>query len=359
LLLIHTPLHGKHIVTLIPPPALLAGLGASLAFASLRQANLSRFSVPAGLWPRLGAVLIAAGLAAYVLTLPTIVARDSKLIFDPDPLESDPAAYWYPEVAATLRAITGEHDMIVTDHPYLTFSAGRLVPPPLVESSVTRVVAGSLTPDDTIAAATQYHARAFLLWADKLTTMRELKAWVDKNYQPVRTYGADGEAMPTLYVASDLVATANSWLASKSPTPIDADFEGLIRVSSFGVDSTRLAPGDVTAVNVSLVAPVKPPASYRAVFQLRGDDGNLWQSDELALGGLGPGSSSWQPGRAMSLSALIRLPRNTKPGIYSLSLRLSDPRAKRFLDSDVPAGEPGRNDPKGVTLTTVQVVPAR
>ena len=52
--------------------------------------------------------------------------------------------------------------------------------------------------------------------------------------------------------------------------------------------------------------------------QLRGDDGNLWQSDELALGGLGPGSSSWQPGRMMSLSALIRLPRSAKPGTYSL-----------------------------------------
>src|SRR4051794_36555005 len=31
LLLVHTPLHGKHIVTLIPPAALLAGVGAALA----------------------------------------------------------------------------------------------------------------------------------------------------------------------------------------------------------------------------------------------------------------------------------------------------------------------------------------
>ena len=66
--------------------------------------------------------------------------------------------------------------MIVTDHPYLTFRADRLVPPPLVESSVTRVLAGSLTPDDFIAEATRYDAQAVLLWADKITTMREVKS---------------------------------------------------------------------------------------------------------------------------------------------------------------------------------------
>src|SRR6185503_6593887 len=38
LLLVHTPLHGKHIVTLIPPAALLAGIGASLAISSFRLA---------------------------------------------------------------------------------------------------------------------------------------------------------------------------------------------------------------------------------------------------------------------------------------------------------------------------------
>ena len=357
LLLVHTPLHGKHIVTLIPPPALLAGVGLSLAIGMLCQAQQVRLRLPTGLWPRLGVAALALSLAAYVLTVPSIVSRDAKLMFDPDPLEGDPASYWYPEVAATLRGITGEHDMIVTDHPYLTFTAGRLVPPPLVESSVTRVLAGSLTPDDTIAAATQYNARAVLLWADKLTAMRELKAWVDRNYQAVRTYGADGEAMPTLYVRPEMVAQTIAWLVSRTPRPVNGEFEGGLRLASFGIDNASLRPGDTTAANVTFVAGVRPPASYRAVFQLRGEDGDLWKSDELALGGLGPGSASWQADRTMSLSALIRLPRTAKPGTYSLSVRVYDPRARRFLDSQVPGGEPGRPDPKGVTLTTIQIEP--
>jgi hypothetical protein len=357
LLLVHTPLHGKHIVTLIPPAALLAGAGAALALPSFRR--VAAWWLPGRpSWAGAGVGLVALGLAAYVAFVPVVLARDADLLVDPDPLESDPAAYWYPEVSATLRALTDPHEMIVTDHPYLTFRAGRLVPPPLVESSVTRVLAGSLTPDDAIAEATRYDAQAVLLWADKLTTMRELKSWVDRTYVPVRAYGADEEAMPTLYVRPDRAARAAASLAALTPRPVDADFEGSIRVRRFGVDQSRLDPGGTSAVNVELVATGRPPVSYRAVFQLRGDDGaDVWKSDDLAIGGLGPGSSSWPEGRTISLGALIRVPRSAKVGEYSLSMRLYDPRGRRFLDAAAPGVAPGRADPKGVTLTTIRIGP--
>jgi hypothetical protein len=359
LLLVHTPLHGKHIVTLIPPAALLAGVGAAQAVMALRQMTSVAVPVNSALWARAGIALVTLGLAAYLFFAPAVLARDADLMYDPDPLENDPPSYWYPEVSDTLRAITDPHEMIVTDHPYLTFRADRLVPPPLVESSVTRVLAGSLTPDDFVTEATRYDAKAVLLWADKITTMREVKTWTDRNFVAVRAYGADAEAIPTLYVRPDHVARANAALAGLTPRAVAADFEGGIHLRRFGVDRDRLAPGEVSAVNVDMVATGKPAASYRAVFQLRGADGSdAWKSQELAIGGLGPGSASWSDGQTMSLSALMRLPRSTRPGEYSLSMRLYDPRARRFVDSTLPGVEPGRADPKGVTLTTVTVVAA-
>ncbi len=376
LLLVHTPLHGKHIVTLIPPAALLAGIGAAQAAIGFRQlaalrrpaifredSSLRQSASPASpfgspMLARAGIALVTVGLATYLFFAPAVLARDADLMYAPDPLENDPPSYWYPEVASTLRAVTDPHEMIVTDHPYLTFRADRLVPPPLVESSVTRVLAGSLTPDDFIAEATRYDARAMLLWADKITTMREVKTWTDRNFVAVRAYAADAEAIPTLYVRPDHVARANAALAPLTPRAVAADFEGGIHLRRFGVDRDRLAPGEVSAVNVELVATGKPAASYRAVFQLRGADGSdLWKSQELAIGGLGPGSASWSDGQTMSLSALMRLPRSAKPGEYSLSMRLYDPRARRFVDSNLPGVEPGRADPKGVTLTTLTVGP--
>jgi len=373
LLLVHTPLHGKHIVTLIPPAALLAATGLVLVAPAVpaviaQVQHLMMLGGHAGrrgsgsgrtVWaPRVGVLLVTLGLVLYLAYLPPVLARDADLMFDPDPLENDPPSYWYPEVAATLRDVTEPSEMIVTDHPYLTFRADRLVPPPLVESSVTRVLAGSLMPDDFIAEATRYNARAVLLWADKITTMREVKSWVDKTYVPVRAYAADGEAIPTLYVPPDRAARAAATVATLTPRAVDGEFEGGIRLRRFGVDHARLDPGGVSAVNVDLVAASKPSVSYRAVFQLRGEDGNdIWKSDELAIGGLGPGSASWPEGRTMSLGALIRIPRSARIGEYSLSMRLYDPRARRFVDSTVPGEEPGRADPKGVTLTTLRIGP--
>jgi 4-amino-4-deoxy-L-arabinose transferase-like glycosyltransferase len=94
LLLVHTPLHGKHIVTLIPPAALLASTGLVLAApaalsvteqlrhlltSSARRAasaHWSRRSVE----PRLAVALVSAGFIFYLAFLPPVLARDAELL---------------------------------------------------------------------------------------------------------------------------------------------------------------------------------------------------------------------------------------------------------------------------------------
>ena len=71
---------------------------------------------------------------------------------------------------------------------------------------------------------------------------------------------------------------------------------------------------------------------------------------------LGPGRLP--DGEATPAAAHIGVADAAEMDAAALSMRLSDPRARRFLDSHVPGGEPGRNDPKGVTLTTIEVRPA-
>ena len=373
LLLVHTPLHGKHIVTLIPPAAVLAAIGVVLVAPAVpavvaqvqhlvgSRPGTGRTASRSGrrsLAPRLGVALVTAGLVLYLWNLPPVLARDADLLFDPDPLENDPPAYWYPEVAATLREVIDQDEMVVTDHPYLTFRAGRLVPPPLVESSVTRVLAGSLTPDDFIAEATRYDAQAILLWADKITTMREVKSWVDKSYVAVRAYAADEEAIPTLYVRPDRAARAASSLGALTPRAVDADFEGGIRLRRFGVDHSRLDPGGVSAVNVELVATARPPVSYRAVFQLRGEDG-VRRLEERRAGGRRAGTGLGELGRGTDDVAGCADPdpalgedRGVQP--LDAAVRPARPALRRLVER---LAEPGRADPKGVTLTTIRIGP--
>ncbi len=350
LLLIHTPLHGKHIVTLIPPAALLAGAGLGLVLRDRAAGGPGRGARRASL-----AALVAGGATLYLVTLPAIVARDVQLVTDPEPLENDPAAYWYGEVISTLRATTGQRDVIVTDHPYLTFQARRLVPPPLVESSVTRILASSLTVDEAIEEAERYGTDGVLLWADKLATLRGFKSWVDRAYVPVRVYAADEEAMPTLYLRADLVGGAHAVLGALTPRRIDAAFDGGLRLVAAGLDDLVVRAGDSTAVNLSWEADSRPVSDFRVVVQLREDDRVIWKSDEIAVGGLGPGTGSWAAGRRISHSTLITLPRGTSPGEYAVTVRLHDPRSRRPIGPLAPTVEASPADPKGVTVGTLTV----
>ena len=355
LLLIHSPLHGKHIVTLIPPLALLAGAGVGLAWRSARQ---SPVLPTAGLsTTRVSIAIVGIGAVAYVATLPGILSQDYQTVFHPRPLENDPAAYWYPEVISTLQKITDARDTIVTDHPYLTFEARRLVPPSLVESSLTRIAARSLTADDAIEEARRYNTAAVLLWADKLATLRRFKAWVDRTYVPVQVYAADGEATPTLYVRPEQADQAGAVVASMAPTPLEIDFDGGLRLRAFGVDHTRVPVGGVTAVHLLWESVSQPTSDYQAVLQLRSEEQVVWRSEELPLAGLGPGSASWAPGRGIALSALVRPPRSLQPGEYSLSVRLYDPRARQLTGPSGAADAASQRDPKGATLTTLTITP--
>jgi len=355
LLLVHTPLRPKHVVTLIPPVALLAGAGVGLAWRAVRERRSRAWANARTV--RFPAAVAGLGAAAYLLSLPVVVVNDRQLIFDPAPVTADRAAYWYPEVVATLRGVTGEHDVIVTDHPYLPFEARRLVPPPLVESSGSRILAKSLTSDIAIKEATRYDAAAVLLWADKLTMLRGFKAWVDRTYVPIRVYAADGRVKPTLYVRPEQVEPARSLLRSQTATHVGVDFEDGVRLTAFGLDRDRLPAGEVTAVNLAWEATTRPSADYGAILQLRAGEGVVWRSDALPLAGLGPGSASWAPGRSVLLSALIRLPRSLKPGAYSLSVHLRDPRGGRLLGPLVGGDEAARPDSQGLPLTTLIVLP--
>jgi hypothetical protein len=53
---------------------------------------------------------------------------------------------------------------------------------------------------------------------------------------------------------------------------------------------------------------------------------------------------------------LVRPPRSLEPGEYGLSVRLYDPRGRRFLDPSHSSEHP-LGDPKGATLGIITILP--
>jgi hypothetical protein len=339
LLLVHTPLHGKHMVTLIPPMAALGAIAIDGGFRAWRSSR------------RLHCLPALLAAIVYVAFIPGVMSRQYQLAVDPEPMENDPPAYWYDDTIRLLGAITAPGEMIVTDHPYLPFAAGRLVPPSLAESSVTRILAHSLTPESAIAETRRYDARAVLLWADKLTRMDRYKRWIDQEFVPVRVWAADDEATPTLYVAPGIRDRAERFLASSTPIGVDASFPGVV-LEAAGMPSSPIPRGRSTSVETRWRVTGRAPSDYRMIVSLRQGDQTAWRSGEIPIMGLAPGLPSQADGQRMTMSVLVSPPRGINPGDYAVTVRLWDPRRRQIVEPTEPSTGP---DPRGVSLGQLTV----
>ena len=353
LLLVHSPLRDKHVVILLPPIALLAGYGARTIVC--RAWRLVRRP-----WPRPAAATVAAtvGAALYVATLPGLVARDAAFVTASEMLEHDPARPWYGDVTTALAATTRPGSFVVTDFPYLAFDANRLVPPQLVESSQTRIRAGSLTDEVAINEASRFQPEAVLLWWDRLTRLPGFKRWVDERYRVVRVYAADHEAVTSLYLPADAdLAASRTTLASSAPTPSRARFGGGLVLESWGLDSPVAAPGDHRSLTIQWRATESIGPDLSAVLMLRTPAQIVWTSQRLPLLGNGDGLHGWTADRWVVWSGLVSLPTKLAPGPYVLSVRVAEGDGNDFLPVQTPAGRPGlaTDDPKGLELAAIEV----
>jgi 4-amino-4-deoxy-L-arabinose transferase-like glycosyltransferase len=151
LLALQHPLWPHHAVALTAPLALLGG-------------GLARV-----LPSRAAAVACLAALAASLVSAALVRAQQLPPSID-------------APVAATLRAGTAPHDLVVSDDQFAVALAGRDVPPPLVDTSLVRVESGDLTTAEVEAVTDRPGVRAVLLASGRLTALPGFRAWVGERF---------------------------------------------------------------------------------------------------------------------------------------------------------------------------------
>ena len=110
-----------------------------------------------------------------------------------------------------MAAITAPGDFVLTDHPLAAFEARRPVPPWLVDTSGTRVDAGSLTSEVAIREASRYQPKVVVTWRRRLGKLEGFVTWLEAEYRLVRTYrGSDPSTPLRLYVHRDLEPQARA-----------------------------------------------------------------------------------------------------------------------------------------------------
>jgi 4-amino-4-deoxy-L-arabinose transferase-like glycosyltransferase len=184
-LVVQRPLFDPHALILAPPLALLAALGSVGALEWMRSNRNVRARE---------SLLIAGTLAALGVTLLAGLWLDARQI-------RAESAYDGGRRAQMVQALQ-DHGLpsgpIVTDDQYVAALAGRDTPPELVDTSLVRIATGSLTTEEVERIIRRDDVRVALFATDRLDRLPGLRAWIEANFQPVKSFG-DGE---TLYVRS-------------------------------------------------------------------------------------------------------------------------------------------------------------
>ena len=221
----------KHVVYLVPPLALLGGIGIGVTAAlvsgvavrtvgAVREPPLNaseqklqhdkrggahaattrgthlkgtaRFSAERAnpFSDPLIATIGVTALALYLWTVPAIYRANRYLIVEAEAVAERrrdlPAEL---DMAEVMRTAAGPTDWVLSDNPSAAFRARRLVIPSLVDTSGTRVDAGSLTDAQAIDAVERYRPAVIVTWARRLGRLDALTRWLPEHgYRLDRTY---------------------------------------------------------------------------------------------------------------------------------------------------------------------------
>ena len=318
LLLVYSPLHGKHIVVAVPGLALMAGL----AMASIRKLA-SRYASNAGVLACLVAALV------YGVTLLPVFDRAGDVLKVTADTEVDPAFEQYADAVQVIAALTNPEDFIVTDHPYLAFLAGRRVPPELVDTSKSRIRARSLRASQAQALAEAYNPKLVVLWSDRLRGLRAFKDWTEAHYRVVKLYNRREDLDRLVYLRLDGdFGAARQVLAGSPSDTLTADFAEEMRLVGSSLDRTELRPGEGATVTLHWQLLRPTAVDYHAVTYLRATDDDILDDQEESLGGGSAGTADWTPGRWVIQSSFVKAARELEPGSYRVTVGLYDSRAK-------------------------------
>jgi hypothetical protein len=324
LLLAYSPLHGKHIVVLVPPAALLAGAG----FAAAWHAGARLVSTN-------GRLLAAAPLALaglwYAGGLVPLAGQTGQLLRVTADTDVDPAFEQYADAVDALRALTTADDFVVTDQPYLAFLAGRKVPPQLVDTAISRVRSRSLTASRAQAIAAEYNPRVVLLWGDRLRGLAAFKSWVETNYQAVKVYNRRDDTDRILYLrlGEDFTA-ARAMLGAKALGGPSADFADGPRLAAAALDRSEVLSGQGATLTMLWEQVRETPIDYHVLVDLRDAHGRSVDDQQESLGGGSAGTGQWPPGRWLVQSSFV-LTAGLPPGRYVVTVSLYNSKARASI----------------------------
>jgi hypothetical protein len=308
-LLLHTPLYRHHLIQLLFPVAVLAGLGLERVVVSLsihrRPVQLAlRFGLLA-----ITAVELVLSSWAGVVTLPDFEVEDVEM---------------GREAIGYIRETTHAGEHVVTDAAIIALEADRPVPPELTNTSRMRIRTGQLTGQQVIDISRSIQPGAIVFWEKKLDSLGDFATWVACRYD-LALHLDDRHRIyrPQRPVTYRDIAV-----------PLNVHFGRSILLLGYSLDPRPLEIGASTQVTLYWKAIGVPEGDFRSSVRVVDAEGAMvGQRDSTAQAGLCP-TWIWQPGDIISDTHVLDVDRIGAGGPYCLAVSLRDHDGNRLSPFD-------------------------
>ena len=306
------PLTAHHMLPMIPPLAVLAGLmvqeGWDSWLALIRQRR----------WQSALLSAVSASLVAlYLVNWPAVAESNRE-----EMARTNTPNELIEDAISLLKQVTAPGDFVISDDPLIVLLASRNIPPTLTGADWRRLSAGHLTIERLIALSEEYDASALVFWRERFDGLPTYVEWAENRFDVVEI----GTSQHRVYLPARL---------SLSP---GVTFGYKMQLLASRVDETHLASASQLKVTLFWRALRPVGGDYTIYLKLINAAYHVWGQQDSRPYHDGSPTNAWREGQVIYDPRQLELLPGTPPGEYQIEIIPVEIYSTEALEADT--GEP-------------------
>lgn len=289
-----SPLTAHHMLPMVPPLAVLAGVMVQGGWDSW-WVLIKRRRWRSGLLPA-----VCVGLVAFYLVNWPAMAKSKR----EEMARTNTPEGLVEDAISLLKQATIPDDFVISDDPLIVLLAGRNIPPTLTGADWRRLGVGYLTAEQLIALSKQYSASALVFWRERFDSLPTYVQWVEARFEAVEI----GTSSHRLYLPPELSTSPNT------------TFDHKIQLLASRIDETHLASTGRLKVTLFWRALQPVGGDYTIYLKLINPAYHIWGQQDSRPYHDGSPTWTWQEGQVIYDPRELELLPGTPPGGYQIEI---------------------------------------
>ncbi|TEU20925.1 MAG: phospholipid carrier-dependent glycosyltransferase [Anaerolineales bacterium] len=304
-----SPLTTHHMLSMVPPLAVLAGVTVQEGWVSWLALIKRRH------WR--GAILpaVSVGLVAFYLVNWPAVAESNR----EEMARTNTPNELVEDAISLLKQVTAPGDFVISDDPLIVLLAGRSIPPTLTGADWRRLSVGYLTAEQLVALSEKYDASALVFWRERFDNLSAYVQWVEARFEAVEI----GVSSHRLYLPPEPAVSPNITFGRK------------IQLLASRVDETHLASTGQLKVTLFWRALQPVGGDYTIYLKLINPVYRIWGQQDSRPYHDGSLTWTWQEGQVIYDPRQLELLPGTPPGQYQIEIIPVEIYSTEALEADM------------------------